>query len=92
VDVKHLKAAEGLWNYTQECAQFIFIGYSVEQYQILMLAKQHQKGITLTDAHRLFGRNRRGEWLRAQLKGLVQGGYMTQTGDSYGAIYQFKRE
>ena len=28
VDVKHLKAAEGIWDYTQRCAQFIFKGYS----------------------------------------------------------------
>ena len=40
IDVKHLKAAEGIWDYTQRCAQFIFKGYSIEQYRILMLAKR----------------------------------------------------
>jgi hypothetical protein len=95
VDVKHLKAAEGIWDYTQRCAQHIFIGYSIEQYQILKLAKERgAAGIRMIDIHDLFKRHETAEWIRAQIKDLVSGGFMTASGKvgDRGVIYVFKKE
>jgi hypothetical protein len=94
VDIKHLKAAERLWDYTQRCAQHIFKGYSVEQYRILMLAKEKgSAGIRMIDAHNLFGRNKPAEWIRAQIKGLVAEDFLTASSDgTRNPIYHFKRE
>jgi hypothetical protein len=94
VDVEHLKAAECIWDYTQRCAQYIFKGYSVEQYRILMLAKEKgTTGIRMIDVHNLFGRNKPGEWIRAQVKGLVDEGYLTASSDGNRNVnFFFKRE
>ena len=94
VDVKHLKAAEDIWDYTQRCAQYIFKGYSVEQYRILMLAKERgSTGIRLINVRDLFSRNKPGEWIRAQVKGLVDDGYLTASREgNRNVIFRFKRE
>ena len=89
VDVKHLKAAEAIWNYSQESACFIFKGYSLEQEKILRYA--HEKGaagITIgRELHALFGRHKSAEWLRAQVRGLVETGYLTEAN----SVYTFKK-
>jgi hypothetical protein len=59
VDVKHLKAAEAIWDFSQESVRFIFVGYSLDQKRILQLAHEKgEAGIKRTDVHNLFKRNK----------------------------------
>jgi hypothetical protein len=84
VSVKHLKAAEAIWDYSQESARFIFSGYSKEQEKILRLAyADGEAGISLTDIHTLFSRKKEGEWVRAQVQGLEDEGYLMAVGDTW---------
>jgi hypothetical protein len=85
IDVKHLKAAEAIWNYSQESARFIFKGYSLEQEKILRFAESKgSEGITVgRDLHKMFGNNKSGAWLKAQVKSLADGGFLIRNGDQY---------
>lgn len=85
VDVRHLKAAEAIWNYSQESARFIFKGYSLDQEKILRFAEgKGVDGITVNrDLHELFNRHKSGEWLRAQVRNLLEGGYLVRSGEKY---------
>ena len=87
VDVKHLQAAEAIWDFSQESARFIFKGYSLDQEKILRAASEKNDGLTLTDVHELFKRHKSAEWRRAQLRGLVEGGYLTVVNN----VFKFKR-
>jgi hypothetical protein len=87
IGVEHLKAAEAIWDFSQESARFIFQGYSVEQERILDLAQTKPEGILLTDIHNLFSRNKTSGWIKAQLQSLVEGGCLTAPGD----LYKFKK-
>jgi len=87
VDVKHLQAAEAIWDFSQESARFIFKGYSLDQEKILRAAAEKNEGLTLTDVHELFKRHKSAEWRRAQLRGLVEGGYLTVANNAF----KFKR-
>ena len=88
IDVKHLKAAEAIWDHSQESAQFIFTGYSLDQRKILQFVNEKGDGIKLTDVHNLFKRNKSAGWIRAQVRSLVDGGFLTATPDG---IYKFKK-
>jgi len=89
IQVNHLKAAEAIWDFSQESARFIFQGYSLEQERILDLAQSKPEGITQgRDIHALFSRKKTAEWLAAQLHSLVEGGFLTVQGD----VYKFKKK
>ncbi len=81
IQVCHLKAAEAIWDFSQESARYIFQGYSVEQEKILDLAKERADGISLTDVHTLFNRKKSSEWVRAQVNALTEGGFLKTKGN-----------
>jgi Bifunctional DNA primase/polymerase, N-terminal/Protein of unknown function (DUF3987) len=89
VQIKHLEAALGIWEYSRQSARYIFMGYTTEQEKILRLA--HEKGpegITGgRDIHALFNRHKSGEWIQTQLVALKAGGWLSQEGD----VYRFKK-
>jgi hypothetical protein len=86
VQIKHLEAAKAIWDYCVESARYIFVGVTPEQMQIMRLAKNKQD-ITRTDVHNLFSRKKTGDWINAQLAGLVAGGYLVPVGEAF----RFKR-
>jgi hypothetical protein len=48
VDKEHLQAAEAIWDYSQESARFIFMGYSLDQGRILNLAEKATRTMQAT--------------------------------------------
>jgi hypothetical protein len=90
VEKKHLKAAEAIWNHSINSAQYIFIGYTDDQAKILAWAKDKTEGFTASELHGLFHRHKTGDWLRAQVDGLVVGGRLTKQEINGKAVYKLK--
>jgi hypothetical protein len=96
IRVDHLRAAEAIWNYSQESAQYIFTGCSLDQAKILRAAESAgMAGLTATDIHKLFSRNKSGAWVRAQVKDLVANDSlapMIESGNGRpGSRFQFRK-
>lgn len=78
--VKHIQAAEAVYNYTLESARYIFSGYTQDQAKILRLAEEAgETGITAKAIHELFSRNKQGTWVQTQLSELAKNGFLTKT-------------
>ena len=88
VQIKHLRAADGIWDYSQESARYIFVGYSLDQAKILKLAHEMlAEGIGLNDVHNLFNRHKAAAWVKTQMQGLVEAGHLTEDD----GVYRFRK-
>jgi Protein of unknown function (DUF3987) len=84
VDSEHLQAAKKLWDYCMESARFIFSGETKEQVQIINWMRLHPGTVTVRQiTDEVFHRNRKVEWVKTQLDGLIVAGRLAVAGDQY---------
>jgi hypothetical protein len=70
----HLLAALALWDYVEECVQYIFgdrLGDSVGDQALAAIRQAGERGLTQTELHQVFRRNVQGGRLTSALQSLV---------------------
>lgn len=84
VDVKHLRAAQNLWEYCADSAQYIFNGTTKGQIKLLQWLEKQQKLVTLSNIRDdFYHRNEKAERVKAVVADLVRLKLVEQTGDSF---------
>ena len=84
VDSEHLQAARKLWSYCMDSARFIFAGETKEQLHIINWMRLNPDAITVRQiTDEVFHRNRKVEWVKVQMDGLVNAGRLLVNGDEY---------
>ncbi len=85
VDSQHLQAAKKLWDYCMESARYIFgDGTTKEQLQIVNWMRLHAGATTVRQiTDEVFHRNRKVEWVKIQMDGLVKVGRLSVHEDQY---------
>jgi hypothetical protein len=84
VDVKHLRAAQLLWNYCEDSAQYIFNGTSKGQIKLLQWMEKQEKPVTLANIREEFyQRHRKVEYIKATVNGLIKLGRVEQIGETF---------
>jgi hypothetical protein len=84
VDVRHLRAAERLWNYCADSAQYIFNGTTKNQIKLLQWLEKQQTPVTLSNIRDdFYHRNVKVEQVKAIVADLVRMKRLQQTGDTY---------
>lgn len=84
VDVRHLRAAERLWNYCADSAQYIFNGTTKSQIKLLQWLEKQQAPVTLSNIRDgFYHRNEKAEFVKAIVGDLVRMKRLQQTGDTY---------
>jgi len=92
VDTVHLHAAKKLWDYCVESARFIFEGMTREQVMILDWLGKNNVSVTVRDVtDAVFHRNRKVEWVKTQMDGLVKVGKL-KTNENDDAYWLVARE
>ena len=84
VDTQHLHAAKTLWDYCSNSARFIFEGTTKEQHRILGWMRKNPGAVTVRQiTDEVFRRNRKVEWVKMQMDGLVVAGCLAVSDDQY---------
>jgi DNA replicative helicase MCM subunit Mcm2 (Cdc46/Mcm family) len=84
VDSEHLQAAKKLWDYCMDSARFIFSGETKEQLQIINWMRRNPGMVTVRKVtDEVFHRNRKVEWVKIQMDGLVKVGRLSVHEDQY---------
>ncbi len=86
IETEHLHAAKRIWDYCQDSARYIFSGLTKEQEMILGWIKLNAP-VTVGDIReKMFHRNRKADWVRLQVNGLVQANRVVVNGDQITAL------
>ena len=72
VEVRHLRAAQKLWNYCFESARYIFTGATSEQSRIRRFLETNGASTVAQIRRGVFHDNKKTDWVRAQVEGLVR--------------------
>ena len=84
VDVKHLRAAQALWDYAEDSAQFIFNGTTKGQIKLLQWLEKQQQPVTLSNVREdFYQKHLKAERVKSIVADLVQLKRIQQTGDTY---------
>ncbi|MGB6496354.1 MAG: DUF3987 domain-containing protein [Candidatus Acidiferrum sp.] len=84
VDVKHLRAAQLLWNYCEESAQYIFNGTTKSQIELLQWMERQSEPITLSTVREgFYKRNKKAEHIKLILSDLIRTKKVQLSGEVY---------
>jgi hypothetical protein len=83
VDTVHLRAAERLWIYCEDSAQFIFNKTTKGQLEILRWFEKRESATAAIVREELFSRNKKASWIKAELDELSRIGRLQLTDGTY---------
>jgi hypothetical protein len=87
VDVRHLRAAQSLWEYCEESARYIFNGTTRDQIKLLRwMEKQSEPMTSSTIREGFYHRNKKVEHIKTIVADLVKLKLVKQTGDTYSVV------
>jgi len=81
IETKHLHAAKSIWDYCQDSARYIFGDLTLDQQRILEWIGKNGPTTISGIREGMFKRNRKAEWIRAQVNGLIQAGKLVANGE-----------
>ena len=86
IETEHLHAAKRMWDYCQDSARYIFSGLTKDQEIILGWIKLNGPVTVAGIREKLCRRNRKADWVRLQVNGLVQANRIVVNGDQITAL------
>ena len=87
VDVKHLRAAQLLWGYCEDSAQYIFNGTTKNQIKLLQWMEKQPQPVTLAQVRDdFYHRHEKAERVKATVADLVRLRRVQQTGGTFQVV------
>lgn len=81
IETHHLRAAKRIWDYCQDSARYIFGGLTRDQQHILDWLLRTGPATVPQIRENLFKRNRKADWVRLQVNGLIGANRVELKGD-----------
>jgi hypothetical protein len=84
IDVKHLRAAERVWEYCKDSAQFIFSGTTKAQIKLLQWFRKQEQPVTLSQIRDdCYQRHEKADVIKERVAELVRLKHLKQIDDTY---------